>query len=46
MMIRGREALRDFMKDWLGGFPDVFIHVADVSPIATTTFPPSLPVVR
>mmetsp|Transcript_42409 Transcript_42409/g.137606 ORF Transcript_42409/g.137606 Transcript_42409/m.137606 type:complete len:175 (+) Transcript_42409:445-969(+) len=30
MMIRGREALRDFMKDWLGGFPDVFIHVADV----------------
>ena len=30
MMLRGREELRAFMKDWLGGFPDVFIHVADV----------------
>jgi hypothetical protein len=30
MMLRGREALRAFMADWLGGFPDVFIHVADV----------------
>lgn len=30
MMLRGREALRAFMIDWLGGFPDVFIHVADV----------------
>ena len=29
-MLRGREALRVFMADWLGGFPDVFIHVADV----------------
>ena len=30
LMLRGREALREFMRDWLGGFPDVFIHVADV----------------
>ena len=30
LMLHGREALRDFMRDWLGGFPDVFIHVADV----------------
>ena len=30
LMLRGREALRSFMKDWLGGFPDVYIHVADV----------------
>ena len=30
MMLRGREALRAFMRDWLGGFPDVIIHVADV----------------
>lgn len=30
LMLRGREALRSFMRDWLGGFPDVFIHVADV----------------
>ena len=30
MMLSGREALRSFMRDWLGGFPDVFIHVADV----------------
>ena len=30
LMLRGREALREFMADWLGAFPDVFIHVADV----------------
>ena len=30
LTLRGRESLRSFMKDWLGGFPDVFIHVADV----------------
>jgi hypothetical protein len=28
--IDGREGLRTFMKDWLTGFPDVFISVADV----------------
>ena len=36
MMLRGREALRTFMKDWLGGFPDVFIHVADVFCLGNT----------
>ena len=30
LMLHGREALRSFMADWLGAFPDVFIHVADV----------------
>ena len=29
-MTRGRAALRDFMADWLGGFPDVYINIADV----------------
>lgn len=28
--IKGREGLRAFMKDWLGGFPDVFIYMSDV----------------
>lgn len=28
--IDGREGLRAFMKDWLTGFPDVFIYVSDV----------------
>jgi len=28
--IEGREGLRQFMADWLGGFPDVFIRVADI----------------
>jgi hypothetical protein len=28
--IQGREGLRQFMMDWLGGFPDVFIRVADL----------------
>lgn len=28
--IDGREGLRAFMKDWLTGFPDVFIYMSDV----------------
>jgi len=28
--VQGREGLREFMMDWLGGFPDVFIRVADL----------------
>jgi hypothetical protein len=28
--IEGRDGLRQFMADWLGGFPDVFIRVADI----------------
>lgn len=29
-VLNGREGLRSFMKDWLTGFPDVFIYVSDV----------------
>lgn len=29
-ILDGREGLRAFMKDWLVGFPDVFIYVSDV----------------
>lgn len=29
-VLNGRPGLKKFMKDWLGGFPDVFIRVADV----------------
>lgn len=30
LKIKGRKALRSFMKQWLEGFPDVYVHVADV----------------
>lgn len=29
-IINGRKGLRTFMKQWLGGFPDVFIRVSDL----------------
>eukprot|EP00931_Biecheleriopsis_adriatica_P084158 TRINITY_DN5789_c0_g1_i4.p1 TRINITY_DN5789_c0_g1~~TRINITY_DN5789_c0_g1_i4.p1 ORF type:complete len:255 (+),score=54.41 TRINITY_DN5789_c0_g1_i4:64-828(+) len=29
-IINGREGLKSFMKDWLKGFPDVFIYVSDL----------------
>jgi len=29
-IIDGREGLKSFMKDWLKGFPDVFIYVSDL----------------